>query len=100
MESLLLENPNYVSEIIPYAYVLDVSDKIMPVLENLSMYNQPSWYKGYMTSDSFVRFGSAMVAASSPSTSNGAIRRSSGGSGFSGGGCSGGGGGGGGGGSW
>ena len=72
----------------------------MPILESLSLYTQPTWYKGHMTAHSFSKFGETMLAASSPSELNGGITHSSGGSGFSGGGFSGGGGGGGGGGSW
>ncbi|MBQ8886569.1 MAG: DUF2207 domain-containing protein [Candidatus Gastranaerophilales bacterium] len=101
LESLLAENRNYASDILPYAYVLGVSDKIIPILESSSLYSQPTWYKGHMTPNSFSRFGETMSAATVPSVSNGGVSHSSsGGSGFSGGGSSGGGGGGGGGGSW
>ena len=101
LESLLAENRNYAADILPFAYVLGVSDKIMPIFESLSLYTQPTWYKGHMTPHSFSRFGETMSSASAPSVSNGGVScSSSGGSGFSGGGSSGGGGGGGGGGSW
>ena len=100
LESLLAEDRNYASEILPFAYVLGVSDKIVPILEETSLYTQPTWYKGHMTAASFAGFASKMESVTMPSYSNGGISRSSGGSGFSGGGSSGGGGGGGGGGSW
>lgn len=101
IESLLAEDRNYASDILPFAYVLDVSDKILPVLESISLYTPPTWYRGNLNNRSFSRFTSIMAQVSSPSVENGGISRSSsGGSGFSGGGRSGGGGGGGGGGSW
>ena len=104
LESLIAENRNYASDILPFAYVLDISDKILPVLESLSLYTQPNWYKGKMSGRTFSTFVSTMEKATAPSVENGGISRSSGsgggGRGFSGGGFSGRGGGGGGGGSW
>lgn len=103
IESLIAENKSYGSDILPFAYVLDVSDKILPVLENISLYSQPTWYKGRLSNHSFSNFTTALEKATMPSVENGGIRRSSGssgGRGFSGGGSSGRGGGGGGGGSW
>lgn len=103
IEALIAENKNYASDILPFAYVLDISDKIIPVLESISLYTQPTWYKGEMSNYTFSLFTSSMEKATVPSYENGGITRSSGGisgRGFSGGGSSGGGGGGGGGGSW
>ena len=98
LESLVLQNPNYFYDILPYTYVLGVSDKWIKKFESISL-QSPSWYDG---SDSFeistigTFMNSTMAYAnramsSSPSSSSG---------GSSGGGSSGGGSGGGGGGSW
>ena len=103
LESLVMDNPNYFYDILPYTYVLGVSDKWIKKFESISL-QAPSWYDSSNSFDisSFNRFiNSTMTSAqgamtSSPSSSSGGS--SSGGS--SGGGSSGGGSGGGGGGSW
>ena len=103
LESLVMENPNYFYDILPYTYVLGISDKWIKKFESISL-QAPSWYDSSNSFDisSFNRFiNSTMTSAqgamtSSPSSSSGGS--SSGGS--SGGGSSGGGSGGGGGGSW
>ena len=97
IESMVLSNPTYFYDILPYTYVLGVSDKWIKKFESISL-QAPNWYDGYSTFDavSFGRFmNSTMSSAqsamsSSPSSSSGG----------SGGGSSGGGSGGGGGGSW
>lgn len=95
LEKLLAENPSYVYDVLPYAYVLDVSDKWIKQFENI-MQLRPDWYSGNVLSvASFNTFASNMNSVSVPSTSNGGVSSSSGGGGH----C-GGGGGGGGGGSW
>ena len=95
LEALLKENPSYVYDVLPYAYVLDVSDKWIKQFENI-MQLRPDWYSGNVLSvASFNTFASNMSSVSVPSTSNGGVSSSSGGGGH----C-GGGGGGGGGGSW
>ena len=103
LESLVMENPNYFYDILPYTYVLGISDKWIKKFESISL-QAPSWYdsSNSFNISSFNRFiNSTMTSAqgamtSSPSSSSGGS--SSGGS--SGGGSSGGGSGGGGGGSW
>ena len=103
LESLVMVNPNYFYDILPYTYVLGISDKWIKKFESISL-QAPSWYDSSNSFDisSFNRFiNSTMTSAqgamtSSPSSSSGGS--SSGGS--SGGGSSGGGSGGGGGGSW
>ena len=103
LESLVMDNPNYFYDILPYTYVLGISDKWIKKFESISL-QAPSWYDSSNSFDisSFNRFiNSTMTSAqgamtSSPSSSSGGS--SSGGS--SGGGSSGGGSGGGGGGSW
>ena len=95
LEKLLAENPSYVYDVLPYAYVLDVSDRWIKQFEGI-MTLQPEWYSGNVLSvNSFNTFASNISSVSVPSTSNGGVSSSSGGGGH----C-GGGGGGGGGGSW
>jgi uncharacterized membrane protein len=95
LEKLVLQDPEYFYNILPYAYVLDVSDKWIEQFETIGL-QSPDWYEG-STAFSVASFGSFMnstMANASTSMSSG----SSGGS--SGGGSSGGGSGGGGGSSW
>lgn len=91
LESLVEENPNYFYDILPYAYILGVSEKWINKLEQIIPVSS-EWYRG----NRFRKFSNNMHSAAIPTTSNGGIRSSSGG----GGGHSGGGHGGGGGGSW
>ncbi len=96
LESLVKENPSYFYNILPYAYILGVSDKWIKQLESIMTAN-PDWYRGSrFNTDRFNRFTSKMHSVSIPSTANGGIQTSSssgGGGGFSGGGHGGGGGG-------
>ena len=105
LEALVMQNPNYFYDILPYTYVLGVSDKWIKKFESISL-QAPSWYdssNGFDVSSFGTFMNSTMLSAqsamsSSPSSSSGGS--SSGGGGSSGGGSSGGGSGGGGGGSW
>ncbi len=104
LESLVMQNPNYFYDILPYTYVLDVSDKWIKKFESISL-QAPSWYDSpnnfeVSTFGTFINstMTSAQNAMSSSPSSNSGGSSSSGGS--SGGGSSGGGSGGGGGGSW
>lgn len=95
LEAMVAENPEYFYEILPYTYVLGVSDEWMKKFETL-LSEPPRWYQGHGGSHfSSARFrtfmSSTMTRANSSMTSS---PRSSGG------GSSGGGSGGGGGGSW
>ncbi len=93
--ALIQENPNYVNEILPYAYVLGVENHLLDCIEEYDDY-QPTWYHGRrLNSSRFEKISSSLSTAASPPSSS-----HSGGSGHSGGGHSGGGHGGGGGGSW
>lgn len=101
LEAMVMQDPTYFYNILPYTYVLGVSDKWIKKFETISMM-APTWYDSPNAFD-MVTFGTFMnstmvsaqsVMSSSPSSDSG----SSGGS--SGGGSSGGGSGGGGGGSW
>ncbi len=108
LEAMVLDNPNYFYDILPYTYVLGVSDKWIKKFETISI-PAPTWYDSPNTFDvtDFGKFvDSTMSSAqramtSSPSSSSGGSSGGdSGGGGSSGGGSSGGGSGGGGGGSW
>ena len=98
LEALVADNPTYFYDILPYTYVLGVSDKWINKFESIAM-QAPDWYitSGNYSVRSFGSFmnstmqNAGMAMSSSPS---------SGGSGGSGGGSSGGGSGGGGGSSW
>ncbi len=95
LERLVMQDPSYFYNILPYAYVLDVSDKWIEQFETIGL-QSPDWYDG-STAFSVASFGTFMnstMATASTAMSSG----SSGGS--SGGGSSGGGSGGGGGSSW
>ena len=98
LETLVMQNPTYFYDILPYTYVLGVSDKWMKKFEAISL-QAPTWYdspNGFTVATFGVFMNHTMSSAfrtmsSSPSSSSG---------GSSGGGFSGGGSGGGGGGSW
>ena len=103
LERLVIENPTYFYDILPYTYVLNVSKKWIEKFEAINI-QSPDWYSGTDTFAvaSFGRFMDTTMTraessmSSSPSSSGGG----SSGGGSSGGGSSGGGSGGGGGGSW
>ena len=97
LETMVMQNPNYFYDILPYTYVLNISDKWVNKFEIITM-QAPDWYDGTRPF-SVVTFSTCMNAAmSSASKAMTSSPSSSGGS--SGGGSSGGGSGGGGGGSW
>jgi len=99
LEAQVLNNPTYFYDILPYTYVLGVSDKWIEKFESIAI-QQPNWYHGNSTFsvNDFGNFmNSTMHSAQSSMTSS---PSSSGSGGSSGGGRSGGGSGGGGGGSW
>ena len=99
LELLVMQNPNYFYDILPYTYVLGVSDKWIKKFETISL-QAPSWYDSSNAFDvsSFGTFMySTMISAQGAMTSS---PSSYSGGGSSGGGSSGGGSGGGGGGSW
>ncbi len=101
LEAMVMQDPTYFYNILPYTYVLGVSDTWIKKFETISL-QAPSWYDSPNAFD-VIEFGTFMnttmvsaqrVMSSSPSST------SSSGGGSSGGGFSGGGSGGGGGGSW
>ena len=99
LESMVMQDPTYFYNILPYTYVLGVSDKWIKKFESISL-QAPYWYNGINDFD-IASFGSFMnstmtsaqkVMTSRPSSSSSSSGSSSGG-GFSGGGSGGGGGG-------
>ncbi len=100
LESMVFSNPTYFYDILPFTYVLGVSDKWIKKFETINV-EAPSWYDSH-TAFSVATFGtfigSTMTSAQSVMSSSSSSSSSGGGS--SGGGSSGGGSGGGGGGSW
>lgn len=95
IKKLIEENPAYCYDVLPYAYVLDVSEEWISKFESLTQ-EQPSWYTGQFSSRRFTRIMSSLEANTVPSVENGGITISegvNGGGGFAGGGCGGGGGG-------
>ena len=99
LEAMVINNPTYFYDILPYTYVLGVSDKWIKKFESISL-QAPSWYDGY-SDFNVTTFGSFMnstmssaerVMSSDPSTSSSSSSSSSSGGGFSGGGSGGGGG--------
>ncbi len=105
LEAMVLQDPTYFYDILPFTYVLGVSNKWIKKFESISL-KAPDWYDSPSTFDmiTFQTFMTSTMSsaqsamASSPSSSSSGGGFSSGGS--SGGGSSGGGSGGGGGGSW
>ena len=98
LKMLIEENPSYYYDIMPYAYVLGLSDQWIENFETMHM-PEPDWYSGRDPFGDAVFYSmvrSANACATAPETSGGG----SSGGGFSGGGFSGGGSGGGGGGAW
>ena len=98
LEAMVMENPTYFYDILPYTYVLGISDKWIEKFETISL-KAPSWYNNSSSFD-VKTFGSfintTMVSAQNAMTSSPSSSSDS----SSGGGSSGGGSGGGGGGSW
>ncbi len=98
LKMLVEENPSYYYDIMPYAYVLGLSDQWIKNFETMHI-PEPDWYSGRDPFGDAVFYSmvrSANTCATAPESSGGG----SSGGGFSGGGFSGGGSGGGGGGAW
>lgn len=102
LEEMVSSNPSYFYDILPYVYVLGITDKWIKQFENITL-AEPSWYSGtnfsYHTMDHFMNetmnslnktMGSVPASTGGGSSSGGSS--SSSGGGFSGGGSGGGGG--------
>lgn len=99
LEALVMDNPSYFYNILPYTYVLGVSNKWIKKFEDITM-QEPEWYEGNTTFT--VSHLDYFLLSTMSSTTDRVVESSSSsfGGGFSGGGFSGGGSGGGGGSSW
>ncbi len=100
LEAMVMEDPTYFYDILPYTYVLGVSDTWIKKFETISL-QSPTWYDSPNAFD-MIAFGTFMntTMVSAQSVMSSSPSSSSGNGGSSGGGISGGGSGGGGGGSW
>ena len=98
LEAMVMQDPTYFYKILPYTYVLGVSDKWIKKFEMISI-QEPSWYDSTNPFD-MVSFGSFINSTMSSAQNVMSSSPSSNSSSSSGGGSSGGGSGGGGGGSW
>lgn len=101
LEQLVNKDPAYFYNILPFTYVLGVSDKWIKKFETISL-QEPDWYVGStaFNTSTFGSFMDSTMASASRSMSSSSSSSSSSSGGSSGGGSSGGGSGGGGGGSW
>ena len=94
LEMMVEQNPQYFYKILPYAYILGVSDVWIKQFAGIAV-PQPEWAgDDAFNISNFGNFTRGFVASTAPSVANGGISRSSssGGGGFSGGGFGGGGG--------
>ena len=93
LEQLVMEDPEYFYNILPYTYVLGVSNKWMKKFEDIAI-EPPTWYYGYsyFNMRSFNSFMNSTYSSISSAMTSSPSSSSSGG-GFSGGGSGGGGGG-------
>lgn len=98
LEALVIQDPTYFYNILPFTYVLDVSDKWIKKFEVIAL-SAPEWYDS-KTTFNMTNFGNFMDSTMTTASAAMSSSPSGGGSGSSGGGSSGGGSGGGGGGSW
>ena len=97
LEAMVLDNPTYFYDILPYTYVLGVSDKWIEKFESIAL-QAPNWYSGHSEFNmvTFSAFMSSTMSSATQAMSSSPSSSSS----SSGGGSAGGGSGGGGGGSW
>lgn len=95
LEALVNDDPQYFYEILPYTYVLDISDKWIKKFESIAVM-PPQWYAGgnYSMFDMMVfhHFMNDTMTQATRSMTSTPSQSSSGGGGFSGGGAGGGGG--------
>lgn len=97
LESMVNKDPTYFYRVLPYTYVLGVSDVWIKKFESIAL-KAPDWYNGTFSNATFATFMNNTMKVAYSSMASSPSSSSSGGS--SGGGSSGGGSGGGGGGSW
>lgn len=94
LEAMVTNNPEFFYNILPYAYIMGISDKWIKLFEGIAV-PPPQWAdSSHFQLNNFNSFTRGMHSVAAPSVDNGGISRSSssGGGGFSGGGFGGGGG--------
>lgn len=94
LETLVFDDPKYFYNILPYAYVLGVSDKWVKKFEGIAV-EPPEWYSGSNTFNTFMlwHFMSSTMSQATQAMTSAPQTSSGGGGGFAGGGSGGGGGG-------
>ncbi|MBR1802042.1 DUF2207 domain-containing protein [Candidatus Saccharibacteria bacterium] len=94
IEQMVEEYPNYFYDILPFTYVLGISDKWIKKFESINL-QAPDWYRSStaFNMSTFNSFMNSTMASATSSMSSSSSSSSSGGGGFSGGGSGGGGGG-------
>lgn len=94
LEKLVFDDPKYFYNILPYAYVLGVSDVWVKKFEGIAV-EPPDWYRGSGTFNTYMmwHFMSSTMHSASQAMTSAPQTSSSGGGGFAGGGSGGGGGG-------
>lgn len=92
LETLVCENPEYFYNILPYAYILGVSNKWIKNFETIVMPRAESQMSLYTNVNAFTLFTNSFYMCTLPSKQNGGIKFSNGRGGFVGGGGGGGGG--------
>ena len=94
LEAMVKDNPNYFYKILPYAFVLGVSDVWINQFKDIVL-PPAEVFNGRIGKRSFNNFTKGVNSSTAPSLENGGITKTSsrGGGGFSGGGFGGGGGG-------
>lgn len=94
LETLVFDDPKYFYNILPYAYVLGVSDKWVKKFEGIAV-EPPEWYVGSNTFNTFMlwHFMSSTMNHATQAMTSAPQTSSGGGGGFAGGGSGGGGGG-------
>ena len=93
IKTLVDENPNYFFDVLPYAYVLGVTDKWAKRFESLAI-EPPYWYRTYDSYSMFntIYFTNALMHSMNAISTNITVPPNSGSGGFGGGGFTGGGG--------
>lgn len=93
IKTLVDENPNYFFDVLPYAYVLGVTDKWAKRFESLAI-EPPHWYRTYDSYSMFntIYFTNALMHSMNAISTNITVPPNSGSGGFGGGGFTGGGG--------
>lgn len=94
LEAMVMENPEYFYEILPYTYVFDISDTWMKKFETILL-EPPKWFQGHHSGSHFsvTSFNKVMSSTMTRATSSMTSSPRSSGGGSSGGGSGGGGGG-------